>query len=116
MADVQTIKYFLSDDDREFNSSKRPHKVPLPHGYMTKLDVKAVCGAEHVSRFHQLIGILQCEVELGRIGIQKDVTLLKQYQASLRYFYLEALYLIYHYLSKNPKKILVMDPSVPNFD
>ena len=53
---------------------------------------------------------------MGRIDTQIEVVFLSQYQALPREFHLEALYLIFHFLSKNPKKRLVMDPSVPNFD
>ena len=50
------------------------------------------------------------------IDIQIEVALLSQYQASPQEGHLEALYLIFHYLSKNPKKRLVMDPHYPDVD
>ena len=52
----------------------------------------------------------------GRVDIQIEVALLSQYQALPQEFHIEALYLIFHSLSNNPKKILVMDPSMPNVD
>ena len=110
------IKYLLSDDNREFNSGKRPHKGPLPHGYKPDLDVMDECDAKHVSRFQQLIGVLRWAVQLGSIDIQVEVPLLSQYQAFPKEVHLEALYLIFHFLSNNPKKILVMDPIIPNID
>ena len=73
------IKFLLSEDNRELNSDKRPHKEPLPHGYKPNLDMMNECDAEHVYWFQQLIGILQWAVELGRIDIQIDVPLLLQY-------------------------------------
>ena len=39
VAAVQMIKYLLSEDNRELNIGKRPHKGPLPHGYKPKMDV-----------------------------------------------------------------------------
>ena len=69
-----------------------------------------------MSRFQQLIGILRWAVELERIDVQIEVALMSQYQASPQEFYLEALYLKFHFLLKNPKKILVMDLSVPDVD
>ena len=110
------IKYLLSEDNREFNIFKRPHKGPLSHGYKPKLDVMDECDAKHVSRFQQLIGILRLAVDLGRVDIQIEVALLPQYQASPQYIHIEALYLIFHFLYNNPKKILVMDPSMPNVE
>ena len=52
-------------------------------------------------------------VKLGRIDIQIEVALMSQYQMSPRQGHLEALYLIFHYLSKNIKKRLVMDAHYP---
>ena len=102
MATVHTIKYWLSKDNIELKSGKRPHKGPLLHGYKPELDVTDEFD-EHV---------FQWKVELGRIGIQIDFALLFQYQASPRESHLEALYLIFKFLSGNPKKILVIDSSV----
>jgi hypothetical protein len=113
---VETVRALLAEDGRELKSGKRPHKGPLPHGYKPELDVTDECSAEHLSRYLQLIGILRWAVELGRIDIHTEVALLSQYQASPRYGHLEALYLIFHYLSKNPKKRLVMDPHYPYVD
>ena len=53
---------------------------------------------------------------MGRIDIQIEVAFLSQYQASPREGHLEELYLIFHFLSKNSKKRLVMDASVPDVD
>ena len=58
----------------------------------------------------QLFGILRFEVELGHIGIQVEVDIMFQYQASSQDNHLEALYLIFYYLSKNPKEHLGMVP------
>ena len=69
-----------------------------------------------MSWFQQLIGILWWTDELWRIDIQIEVLLLLQYQVLLWEGFLEALYLILHFLPKNPKKILVMDRSVPDVD
>ena len=74
------------------------------------------CDANHVSRFHKLVGILRWAVYLGRFDIQIEVALLSQYQASPQEVHLEVMYLIFHFLSNNPNKILVMDPSMQNVD
>ncbi|KAL7537221.1 hypothetical protein ACHAXR_009342, partial [Thalassiosira sp. AJA248-18] len=69
--------------------------------------------AEYVSRYQQLIGILRWAVELGRIDIQVEVALLSQYQMDPREGHIEELYSIFHFLWKNPKKRLMMDPAEP---
>ena len=55
---MQTIKDLLSEDNIELKTGKRLHKGALSHGYNPDLDVTYECDAEHVSWFHQLIGIL----------------------------------------------------------
>ena len=115
-AAVETVQRLLAEDGRELKTGKRPHKGPLPYGYKPELDVTDECDAEMTSRYQQLIGILRWAVELGRIDIQTEVAVLSQYQANPRLGHLEGLYLIFHFLWKNPKKRLVMDPTEPLID
>ena len=60
-----------------------------------------------------MIGIFGWAVELGHIDIQPEFS---KYQMSPREGHLEALYFIFHFLWKNPKKRQVMDPSTPMID
>ena len=50
-------------------------------------------------------------MELGCIDIHLKLTLMPQYHMNMREGCLEAIYLIFHFLWKNPKKRQVMDPS-----
>ena len=52
-------------------------------------------------------------MEIGLIEIQVEVALVSQYQMIPREGYLAVIYLIFHFLWKNPKKRQVMDPSTP---
>ena len=113
---IVTVQRLLAEGGRELKSGKCPHKGPLPHGYKPELDVTDECDAQHVQRYQQLIGILRWAVELGRVDIQVEVAIMSQYQASPRQGHLEALYLIFHFLWKNPRKRLVMDPCYPDVD
>ena len=106
--------FFLGMIERSRSTSAL--KIPLPHGYKPNLDVIDECDAKHVSWFQQLLGIFQCAVELVRNDIKIRVVLMSQYQASLLLVHLEALYLIFHFLLKNAKKILIMDSCVQNVD
>ena len=38
-AAIQTVKYLLSEDNRELKSGKIPHNGPLSHGYKPEMDV-----------------------------------------------------------------------------
>lgn len=115
-AAVETVKRLLQEDGRELKGGKRSHKGPLPPGYKPELDVTDECEPPMISRFQQLIGILRWAVELGRFDILTEVSMLSQYQASPRTGHLEALYLIFHFLSKNPFKRVVFDPNKPQVD
>jgi hypothetical protein len=48
---------------------------------LSKLDSTPHCDEEHASRYRQIIGILRWAIELGRIDILTEVSLLSQYQA-----------------------------------
>lgn len=113
---IDTVQRLLAEDGRQLKSGKRNHKGPLPPGYKPELDTTPELKADYVSRYQQLIGILRWAVELGRIDIQIEVAIMSQYQMNPREGHIEALYLIFHYLWKHPKKRLVMDPAIPNID
>ena len=113
---VQTCKDLLAEDGRELKGGKRKHKNVLPPGYKPELDVTDECGAELISRYQQLIGILRWAIELGRCDIQLEVSLLSQYSASPRVGHLEAIYLVFHYLKENPKWCIVLDSLVNAVD
>ena len=70
-----------------------------------------------VSRYLQLIGICKWAVELGRIDIFLEVSLLSQYQAIPRLGHLEVLYNVFAYLKKHPDVgRMAYDSKAPNVD
>ena len=103
-AAVETVKGLLAEDGQELKSGKRSHKGPLPPGYRPELDVTPELDADKTQRLQQLIGILRWAIELGRVDILTETALMSQYSANPREGHLEALYLIFHFLSKNPMK------------
>jgi hypothetical protein len=80
------------------------------------LDVSDELNAELCSRYAQLIGVLRWMVELGRVDIYYEVSVLSQYLASPRVGHLETVYHIFAYLHKHDKSSIVFDPSDPGFD
>ena len=115
LAAVETVKNLLLEDGRELKppSAKKAHKGPLPPTYKPELDVSRELGPDKVQRYQQIIGILRWAIELGRVDILHEVSIMSQYQANPREGHLEALYLIVHFLSNNPMKRIVFDPSTP---
>ena len=115
---VQTIEDLLGEDGRELKGTfkQKKHSGPLHTSYKPELDSTRPCSEEHASRFRQIIGILRWAVELGRLDILFEVSMMSQYQAEPREGHLEALYLITHYLKKNPFKRIVFDPRTVTVD
>ena len=65
---IETVKDLLAEDGRQLKgpNNKGRHGGALPANYKPELDVTEECGADYISRFQQLIGILRWDVELGR--------------------------------------------------
>ena len=101
---IETVSDLLAEDGRELKGTfkQKSHAGPLPITYAPELDNTQECSEEHASRYRQIIGILQWAVELGRLDIHFEVAMMSQYLANPREGHLEALYLIVHYLKKNP--------------
>jgi hypothetical protein len=75
---------------------------PFPTGYKPEVDVTDELDQTMATCFMQLIGILCWAVEIGRIDIYLETSLLSQYQANPRFGHLEVAYHIFAYLKKHP--------------
>mmetsp|Transcript_15996 Transcript_15996/g.23839 ORF Transcript_15996/g.23839 Transcript_15996/m.23839 type:complete len:1130 (+) Transcript_15996:7540-10929(+) len=71
---------------------------PFPAPYRPEVDVTKVLGDDLHSRYLQLIGVLRWAIELGRIDIITEVSVLSQHQCNPREGHLNALYKIFWYL------------------
>ncbi len=63
--------------------------TPMQAGYRPELDVSTVLQPEQANYYSSLIGILRWAVELGRIDIYIDVTLLSSHLAQPHIGHLE---------------------------
>jgi hypothetical protein len=74
-------------------------------------------GPELSSHYLQLIGIAQWAIELGRINIHHEVSLLSQYQVNPRVGHLEALYHVFAYMKSHLDiGCVAFDPKTPMVD
>ena len=62
--------------------------------------------------YQELIGELRWAVEIGRVDINHDVSVLSLYQSAPRDDHLEQIFHIFAFLKKNPKIALYFDPSL----
>ena len=63
-----------------------------------------------------MIGVLRWAVELGRLDILLETSLLSAYLASPGEGHLEAVYHIFGYLKWHPKRKIAFDPEHPEHD
>ena len=70
--------------------------------------------AQGVQTYQELIGMLRWAVEIGRVDILLEVSLLSSHLALPRVGYLQAVYRIFGYLKQVPKRKLYFDPTKPS--
>ena len=97
---------------------KLPGKVqtPIAQNYTPELDTSTELDAKGVQTFQELIGILRWAIEIGRVDIYLEISLLSSYQAAPRRGHLEQLAHIFGFLKKHPKLTLYFDPDLPKLD
>jgi hypothetical protein len=105
----------LYDEDGAGRKVKKA-KTPLPSGYKPELDITEELDDNMISRYRQLIGILRWAVELGRLDIYHEVSILSQFQASPREGHLEGAYHMFDYLNDKDKCKIVFDWRHPDTD
>jgi hypothetical protein len=109
---VNNVKEMLKDE----GGLKGTAKTPLPSGYRPELDITDELDNEMASRYSQLIGILRWMVELGRVDIYYEVSVLAQYLALPRIGHLHATYHMFSYLNKHDKSRIIFDHADPIYD
>ena len=81
--------------------------------YHPSEDVTKELNVEGVQFYQEMIGILQWVVEIGRVDILLEVSLLSSHLALPRIGHLQAVYHIFGYLKQVPKRKLFFDPVSP---
>jgi len=81
----------------------------LPSGYKPELDASDCLDNDTAILYMQLIGILRWLVELGRIDVCVEVSMMSSYNCMPRVTHLYAVLHIFSYLQVNPDWKLVMD-------
>ena len=94
---------------------KLPSRVdaPLSSGYQPEVDVKPELTPNDASLFQSLIGTLRWIVELGRVDICCEVSMLSSHLALPHEGHLDQLFHIFAYLKKYHNAKMVLDPSDP---
>jgi hypothetical protein len=116
-ASVQNVEANLKQRGR-VNGLPRKSKcsTPFESSYRPELDVSNELALEGHRYFQELIGVLRWGVEIGRLDILLEVSLLSAYLACPREGHLEAAFHIFGYLKHVPKKKIAFDPDYPKIN
>eukprot|EP01082_Thalassiosira_pseudonana_P000405 g60.t1 g60 contig1:137315-137881(+) len=95
-----------------------PHSAPnpFPIDYSPGEDVTEELGDDEATYFQQVVGVLRWMVEVGRIDINTEVSLLSQHLALPRVGHLQAALHIMAYLRSKHNSRMVFDATAPEID
>lgn len=91
-------------------------QTPFTSGYKPEQDDTPELKADGLHYYQELIGVLRWAVELGRVDILLETSLLSAHLALPRIGHLEQAIHIFGYLKENPKRQLMMDSDHPHID
>ena len=90
--------------------------TPFPTNYRPEIDTTKELNPTKAAYYQSLIGILRWVVELGRMDITCEVSMMASMMALPREGHLNTLLHIFGHLKAHHNAELVLDPSVPDFD
>jgi hypothetical protein len=111
---IRNVRQMLMDDGG-LNLPACKSSAPIPTDYRPELDVSRELDDQMASRYQQLIGVLRWMVEIGRVDILHEVSIMSQYLAMPREGHLDKVYGIFSYLAKHENSRLVFDDKDPKF-
>ena len=112
---VKIVEQML-EEDGDGKHLKTTARVPIISSYKPELDTSDELGPKLTSRYQQLVGILRWAVELGRVDIYLEVSIMSQYLANPRVGHLEAIYHVFAFLKKHSELKIVFDPKRVHLD
>ena len=112
---VKNVENYLAEN---MSDVKLPSKAPTPfvNDYAPELDVTPELDPEKANYFQTQIGVLRWIVELGRIDILTETSMLASHLALPREGHLEAVFRIFGYLKNKHNSRLCLDPTYPTID
>jgi hypothetical protein len=84
-----------------------------PLNYQVEMETSAELKSNGVQAYHEMIGVLGCTVELGRVDILLEVALMSTHMAIPREGHLQQLYRIFGYMKAHPKRKIAFDSQHP---
>jgi hypothetical protein len=112
-AAVKNVEECLARPGNEHLKMPRRAETPLPHSYRPELDVSPVLSPTEAAYYQSLVGMLRWMVELGRVDICLEVSMMASHLAMPREGHLNHVLNIFTHLKKYHNTELVYDPSDP---
>jgi hypothetical protein len=111
---VNNVHKYLTERDKKF-----PSKAPggaIKNDYRPEVDQTDELSPTDAAYYQSLIGILRWIVEIGRVDICCEVSILSSCLAMPREGHLEQLFHIFAYLKGKHNTEMIFDPSIPDID
>ena len=90
--------------------------TPMKSGYRPEIGITPELRSEDAAYYHSFIGVLRWIVELCRIAINVEASMLSSHLALTREGHFQELLHIFSYLKKHINSEMVFDPSDPDID
>ena len=113
---VKNVETYIEENLGERWKLPKRAENPFAIGYSPELDGSPELDATLASYYQSQIGILRWMVELGRIDINTEVSMLASQLALPREGHLEAVLHIFGYLKSKYNSRLAFDPTYPEID
>jgi hypothetical protein len=112
---VKNVEAFIK---KTFNGRTLIKKAPTPfeNDYHPELDTTPVLNATQANYYQSQIGVLRWMVELGRVDIITETSLLASQTAMPREGHLDAMLRMFAYLKNKHNSRMVFDPTYPKID
>ena len=115
-AAVKNVEEYLSKEENKRWKFPKNADTPMSTTYRPELDVSPELGSTEAVYYMSLIGVLRWIVELGRVDICLEVSIMSSHLALPREGHLEQVFHIFAHLKKYHNAELVYDPSDPVID
>jgi uncharacterized membrane protein len=99
----------------ESNGFKLPSKAPTPlmPKYSLEIDVSSELKPELANYYQSLVGVIRWIIEIGRLDITAEVSMLAAHMALPREWHLYAVFTVFAYLKQKHNSQLIFDPTYP---
>ena len=109
-AEVNNVEEYLKKQGNKPLPTKG-HMNPLNSNYLTEIDISQELQPQYTSYCQSLIGILMWIVELGRVDICVELSMMSSHVALPRQGHLNQVFCIFGYLKKHHNAEMVLDPT-----